>query len=56
MPLDDIAEGIRLFAEVVAVDPLSAVLFVVGNVLLLGSIAVFGLLTAWGVLAALRPA
>ena len=56
MPIEAAEEAIRLFGEVVAVDPLSAGLFLVGNALLLGSIAVFGLLSVWGVIAALRPA
>lgn len=45
----------ELFSEVATVDPLSSVLFVVGNVLLLFSIAFFGVLTIGALIAGLRP-
>ena len=44
--LTGIREALEIFAEVLAVDPLTAILFLFGNVLLLGSIAVFGILSA----------
>ena len=45
MPIDTVTEMTRLFGEAMSVDPISAGLFIVGNVLLLGSIAAFGILT-----------
>ena len=45
MPIEMFAEMIRLFSDVVAVDPLTAALFVFGNIILGFSIVVFGLLT-----------
>ena len=54
MPLDDMLEMASQFQEVLAVDPLSAGLFVFGNILLLGSIGVFGILTLGAVLSLFR--
>ena len=45
MPLEMFSEMASLFGDVVTVDPLTAALFVVGNVLLGFTIVVFGLLT-----------
>lgn len=50
-----VGDVLSLFGEVVTNDPISALLFVVGNVLLLFSIGLFGGLTVWGLVSALRP-
>lgn len=55
MPLEMIAEMLELFGTVVTSDPITAVLFVFGNVLLLGSVVIFGVLALGGIFAALRP-
>ena len=55
MVLGDFIEIIDLFTTVITSDPLTAILFVFGNILLLGSIAIFGLLTAGSILALVTP-
>ena len=55
MPLDMLMEMVSLFGDVIAVDPLTAALFVVGNVILGFSIIVFGLLTLGSAVSLLGP-
>lgn len=56
MPAENLTAMVEYFLEVVQVDPLTALLFVVGNVILLGSIAVFGVLVLGAVASLVRPA
>ena len=56
MPVETLVTMVEYFLEVVRVDPLNTLLFVIGNVLLLGSIAVFGVLVLGAVVSLFRPA
>lgn len=55
MPVWTIGEMIRAFGEVATVDPLSTVLFVLGNLILLFSVGLFGVLTLGAIASLLRP-
>lgn len=55
MPIDVLVEILDIFQTVATGDPLSTVLFVVGNVILLFSIAFFGILVLGAVLSLFRP-
>lgn len=55
MVVGDVIEMLDLFANVVTTDPVTALLFVFGNILLLGSIGVFGVLTLGSIAALFRP-
>ena len=55
MPIAMLREMAAYFTDVFAVDPLTGILFVFGNVLLFGTITISGILVLGSVLALLRP-
>lgn len=55
MVLEDLLAMGEYLTDAGAVDPVSAILLVIGHVLLLFSLGAFGVLTAGAILAVLQP-